>query len=370
MALSYAVRRQLLEASLPEVQRSSPPVAGLPGPDRHGTPGLRPPHQLLPGDGLSFLNGHYSRISSNDGSIRAAIRDFIAAHPIATPVISSGKLYETENVRLLRRYFYEALDHRRAYYLYGAPGTQKTYVLQHLIAELNRSEIAKNGEGRRAYYVYVRQGIRSLDLMKRVAESCGAIGLGTVDRILRNLRFDLSQRKVLLVFDEAQHLSIECLETLRELLDQPPHCGLLFAGTHELEAIFTRQALELEQWRSRFHAGQALPGISEEEAADDRALGARVGTVAAKDPKADREIPDHGPTQRWPAQLCIGPAAVLGDSRVAGRRQRGINTPSASVVVGCCDLARQRISHRSFPPNQRNPISGDYRHRHLFFVAV
>ena len=52
------------------------------------------------------------------------------------------------------------------------------------------------------------------------------------------------------------------------ILDQPPHCGLLFAGTHELEAIFTRQALELEQWRSRFHAGQALPGISEEEAAD------------------------------------------------------------------------------------------------------
>ena len=158
-----------------------------------------------------FLNGNHSRISSNDGLIRAAIRDFIAAHPIATPIISSG---------------------------------------------------------RRSYYIYVRQGIRSLDLMKRVAESCGALGLGRVDRILRNLRFDLNQRKVLLVFDEAQHLSIECLETIRELLDQPPHCGLLFAGTHELEEIFTRQALELEQWRSRFHAGQALPGISEDEAAE------------------------------------------------------------------------------------------------------
>ncbi|MGA3318950.1 MAG: ATP-binding protein [Candidatus Korobacteraceae bacterium] len=70
---------------------------------------------------------------------------------------------------------------------------------------------------------------------------------GRSEYVLRNLRFDLSQRKVLLVFDEAQHLSIECLETLRELLDQPPHCGLLFAGTHELEEIFTRQALELEQ---------------------------------------------------------------------------------------------------------------------------
>jgi len=29
---------------------------------------------------------------------------------------------------------------------------------------------------------------------KQVAESCGAIGLGTVDRILRNPRFDLSRR--------------------------------------------------------------------------------------------------------------------------------------------------------------------------------
>ena len=48
-----------------------------------------------------------------------------------------------------------------------------------------------------------------------------------------------------MVFDEAQHLSIACLETIRELLDQPPHCGLLFAGTHELEEIFTRKALEL-----------------------------------------------------------------------------------------------------------------------------
>src|ERR1035441_4017944 len=52
-----------------------------------------------------------------------------------------------------------------------------------------------------------------------------------------------------------------------------------------------------------------------------RALGARVGTVAAENPKADLEIPYHGPTQRWQIQLCIGPAAVLGDSRVARDRK-------------------------------------------------
>jgi len=34
-----------------------------------------------------------------------------------------------------------------------------------------------------------------------------------------------------------------------------------------LEETFARQALELEQWRSRFHAGQSPHGISEEEVA-------------------------------------------------------------------------------------------------------
>ena len=268
MALSHAQRRKLLTATLPEAKEVRLELRDYLA--RTGMALSDFAHRVNYSREtiFCFLNGSYSRISSNDCNVRAAIRDFIAAHPIASPPVSIGKLYDTENARLLGKYFYEALDHGRAYYVYGAPGTQKTYVLQHLIAELNRSEIAKNGKGRRAYYIYVRQGIRSLDLMKRVAENCGAIGLGTVDRILRNLRFDLCQRKVLLVFDEAQHLSIECLETIRELLDQPPHCGLLFAGTHQLEEIFTRQALELEQWRSRFHAGQALPGISDQEAAE------------------------------------------------------------------------------------------------------
>lgn len=42
----------------------------------------------------SFLNDRYSHISPNDRSIRAAIRDFIVAHPIASPPLSTGKLYD------------------------------------------------------------------------------------------------------------------------------------------------------------------------------------------------------------------------------------------------------------------------------------
>ncbi len=208
----------------------------------------------------AFLAGGCYNASA-DARMCAAAREFIAEHPIARQRVI-GTLHETENVRLLRKYFCRALEQHRAYYVYGAPGTQKSYVLQRLVTDLNQSS-----NGKRAYYIYVRYGIRPSDLLKRVAAAVGAITLGSVDRVLRNLSLEFEGHQVLLVFDEAQHLSVECLETLREVLDQPPHCGLLFAGSHQLEEIFTRQAIQLEQWKSRFYAGQPLPGVNEEEAA-------------------------------------------------------------------------------------------------------
>src|SRR5450759_3080263 len=52
----------------------------------------------------------------------------------------------------------------------------------------------------------------------------------------------------------------------------------------------------------------------------------RPANLATENPKANLEVPYHGPTQRWQIQLCLGPAPVLGDSRVARRRQRKIVT--------------------------------------------
>lgn len=214
-----------------------------------------------------FNQGSYHKIAANDGPLREAVLKFIEQHPVGQLEVAEGKLYETENVRLMRKYFYEALDNRRAYFVEGDPGTQKSYVLQHLIYELNQREIAKNGHGRRAFYVYCRQGIRPVQLLKRVAEAAGTIVQGDTDRILRNLRFDYRSRKALFIFDEAQHLDIQCLETVRELLDQSPHFGLLFAGSHNFGEMFKKKALQLEQWNSRFHAGKQLPGIAKDEAA-------------------------------------------------------------------------------------------------------
>src|SRR5205823_821387 len=118
------------------------------------------------------------RYPSNDSTLRAAITKFIEAHPVDLPEQVEGKLHETENVRVLRKYFVEALNRARAYYVEGDPGTQKSFVLRHLVAELNRTELSKNGHGRRAYYVYCPSNVRPVQLVKLIAQACGTPGLG------------------------------------------------------------------------------------------------------------------------------------------------------------------------------------------------
>jgi len=104
---------------------------------------------------------------------------------------------------------------------------------------------------------------RDVDNVRQAVD--GDARITRVGRIIRNLRFDLANRRVLFIFDESQHLSIDCLETIRELLDQPPHAGLLFLGSHESEKTFDR--LDMEQWGDRVRQAIELPGIQESEAA-------------------------------------------------------------------------------------------------------
>lgn len=225
----------------------------------------------------NFIGGrYYEKNKANDLAIRAAIIDFIASNPIAPAYEAEGKLYETANVRALHRIFYECLDKQRAGVIYGGPGSQKTFALEHLIAELNQAELKNSESGRRAYYIYCRQAIRPAQLLKRVAEACGSVQYGDADRLIRNLRFDFGKRRILLVFDEAQHLSIDCLETVRELLDRLG-CGLLFAGSHDLIRTF-QKSMELEQWNSRIRVAQELPGITDGEA--QQIVRAELGNVS------------------------------------------------------------------------------------------
>ena len=54
-----------------------------------------------------------------------------------------GELYETANVRAIRETFQKLLPRPAAYMIYGPPGSQKSYVLEHEIARLNRTELPR-----------------------------------------------------------------------------------------------------------------------------------------------------------------------------------------------------------------------------------
>jgi DNA transposition AAA+ family ATPase len=265
MALSKEKRRELLEHEAPraaEVRRRLLDYmarTGLAPEDlraRTGYAGVSIRH---------FLNGKYEHIASTSRAICAALVDFMDRFPIGPQVeAQDGLLHETEDVRLIRQHFNDALKYGRCYYLRGAPGTQKSWVSEYLVAELNRREISKNGHGARAFYVYCPDQVKPNVFMKLVAEAVGSLAIGNTQRLIRNIRFDLRGRKSVLVFDEAQHLDVHCLETVRELHDRDPHSGMLFLGSHELERTFKR--LDMEQWRSRMHHGADLPGVSKDEA--------------------------------------------------------------------------------------------------------
>jgi DNA transposition AAA+ family ATPase len=212
-----------------------------------------------------FLNGSYHNCSRSADQLVKALTTFMDTHPVAVATRAVGDLYETANVRAIQETFEKLLPRPVAYMIYAPPGSQKSFVLEHQVAQLNAREVA-NAEGRRAFYVYARANIRPRDLMRRVALACGCRTSNDLDPMLANIRFEFRHHRVLLVVDEAQHLSLDCFETLRELLDQPPYFSLLFAGSHDLKRKFDEFSATLEQWNSRIIAKVRLPGLERKEA--------------------------------------------------------------------------------------------------------
>lgn len=219
-----------------------------------------------PGTLKKFLDEKYYHIAGTGRLISEAITAFINNHPTELPQEVTGCLYETANVRSIRETFQKLLPRPVAYMIYAPPGSQKSFVLEHEVSRLNCAELPKGRTGLAAFYLYAREGIGSRDMMRCVATACGSRSTRDIHSMLNNLRFEFRSRRVLLVIDEAQHLSISCLEVLRELLDRPPHFSLLFAGSHDLKNTFDRFSASLEQWNSRIIAKVRLPGLLREEA--------------------------------------------------------------------------------------------------------
>ncbi|HLJ87735.1 MAG TPA: AAA family ATPase [Candidatus Angelobacter sp.] len=206
-----------------------------------------------------FLSGTYSWSSKRD--IVDAVAQYLdKAEGIHKRKQGPAKLYETSNVRLIRQILQSALEQGTACYLRGAPGTQKTFVLENLIEDINRG-----AHQSQAFYIRCLSGMKPSHLMKRIALACGAMPIGTLHVVIENVRFHLEDKQSVLVFDEAQGLSFTCLELVREIYDVLG-CGVLFAGSHDLESTFLK--LNMQQWHSRISRGVTLPGLSRDEACD------------------------------------------------------------------------------------------------------
>ena len=208
-----------------------------------------------------WMQGRYP--SGTDAYIRAAIWDYMERHRLTPRASAKGRLFETENYRQIRRLFERATEHGELVLLYGPPGTQKSFTLEHLICAQNRDK------KQNAVYVYASAQMRPTVLLKRIGRELGVpIGRSLREPVLNNILAALGQceRPPAIVVDEAQHLDVACLETLRELHDRSG-CGLVLAGSHNLYLCFTRpeRRAHLEQWLSRIDHRDQLPGLQRDE---------------------------------------------------------------------------------------------------------
>jgi len=272
MAHASELKKQLAEMDLPEDQtvRARAEMFML----RSG----HTAHDLANKIGYShislrlFLSGKYNqhwKRDCNTLNIRARLLDYLDS--VELPVNSGprGTLYLTESYAKVRKAFYRALNHRAdnhgyAYCFDGAPGMQKSYIAESLVRELAEADAAKNGHGRRAYYIYCGENTPPMEMLKMLAVEMGIPASGFIEQLIKKIQFELATRRALIVIDEAHHLRKDTVERIRQLLDRPPHIGFLFLGSHDVLRVFAD--LKMEQWRRRTVDTVVLTGLTRDEA--------------------------------------------------------------------------------------------------------
>jgi type II secretory pathway predicted ATPase ExeA len=270
-----------------------------------------------------FLSGRYDahhERESNTLNIRAKLKEFMEENELPSSAQNVGRFYESSEFKIVRRAFYDAVNNGRACCIDAAPGGRKTWMLRALRDELTRIDANKNGSARRAVYVYCRAGIRPLALLRRICAAANIPPRGMIDQLTKKIQFHFAKHRAVLVFDEAQHLDDLALETLRELLDEPPYIGIVFAGSHDVQARF--RDLVMEQWRERIRKPIELSGLTRDEA---------IGIVAEELPKLKHK-----------AQEAIADGAVVVDLR----RGRDVKYISARVLFFSIDEVKQQMQRQ------------------------
>lgn len=223
-----------------------------------------------------FLSGHYDRhqgAESNTLAVRAALKQVIDLYENQQVPVSHKTHYQTAEFAAIRRSMITALRKGTAALVDGPPGTEKTYTFRRVCEEINRSDEGK------AVYLYVRVDQSPQSFLMEACTEAGIPNRGTIGQLIRKLRFFLGGQRALLIVDEAQHLGMNGLEILRQLLDTPPFFGVVLGGSHDL--CIRLQDWRMEQWRSRLRRTHLLTGITGAEAA--RILTSELGAMESKD---------------------------------------------------------------------------------------
>ncbi len=208
-----------------------------------------------------YLAGCYDqhcRAESSTLPVRAALKQVIDRYEIAHPVDLKAAHYSTMEYEAIRKSMLSALRKGTAVLVDGPPGTQKTYTFRRVAEEINRS-----GEGR-AVYVYARIDVSPQNFLIEACTEAGIPNRGKIDQLIRKLRFFLGGKRTLLIVDEVQHLGIEGMEILRQLLDTPPYFGVALGGSHDISVRL--KDWRMQQWHSRLRRTHILNSLSEAEA--------------------------------------------------------------------------------------------------------
>jgi DNA transposition AAA+ family ATPase len=202
-----------------------------------------------------------SAATANTRAIRHALKQFMDLHEGAHTAIQARPAHKTKDFLEVRRACMNALNRYdgAAYIVDGPPGTQKTFSLRAIEREIN-----ERADGSRAVYVYARIDHSPQAFLQEICNTAGISARGMIDQLIRKLRFFLATGRVLLIVDEAQHLDHKGLEVLRQLLDLPPHFGVILSGSHDLTQRLSHW--QMEQWRSRVRKTLYLDGPSLAEA--------------------------------------------------------------------------------------------------------
>jgi len=165
-----------------------------------------------------------------------------------------------ENTERIYRECIEAAENRDFRMLIAPAGSSKSFTLKKF-----HNESYSKGFGRSIFYVALI-GLSRAGFARSLARAVGVSPEGNADEVIVSVIDTLQNNPALLIVDEANYLSVDFLNLLRQITDSA-QCGLVLAGTEELFHTLSGKP-HLRALHNRIVSYEELSGeLSDEELA-------------------------------------------------------------------------------------------------------